>query len=161
MKTRFMLLLLLSAGCGQIGANKDTDSANVRSITVGDTKVIAKCMDKSYGSHGVLKKLVADTTASKQPQYWYFNVKLEKNGNTPFNKDKVLYMNFDMQPDFTLVDGCDSIPAAFCQRIENGIKENYEYMLAFENNNRPSKPGNQTLVYKDKLFGIGTVAFVY
>lgn len=155
MKFRFTILILLAIGC-RTKADKG-NSTNVQSIIIGDTKVVAKYMDEDYGTRKSIGNRIPDTIV----HFLYFNVKFEKKWDTKFSKEKTLYLNFDMQQDFTLVDGRDSISASFCQRIENGIRENYEYMLAFENRHAQHHVGNQTLVYKDKLFGIGTIAFAY
>ena len=89
----------------------------------------------------------------------YFNVKFNNPDGSGFNKEKVLYLNFDMQKDFVLLNKGDSISPVFCQRIENGMKNSFEYIVAFEEKDT----GDETvsLIYNDKIFSIGTVAFVY
>lgn len=90
---------------------------------------------------------------------YYFNAKFDKEKGEKPPKEKILYLDFDMQQDFVLLNGKDSIAPVFCQKIENGIGGSYEYILAFE---KPANAiGDFSVIYNDKIFGIGTVAFVY
>jgi hypothetical protein len=50
---------------------------------------------------------------------------------------------------------------SICQKIENGIPGSYEYMLAFDKTGIDDRNDNFSVVYTDKIFGIGAVAFVY
>lgn len=89
----------------------------------------------------------------------HFQVRIDKNTEPSFKKEQLLYLNFDMQQDFTLVVQQDTVAAGFCQRIENGRKNSYEYIVAFEDD-RLIQPKDYMLLYQDKIFGVGTVAFV-
>ncbi len=88
-------------------------------------------------------------------------VKINKAG---FKKDKAtsLYLNFDIQNDFQLhVDHKFLVPA-ICQKIENGIQDNYEYIIVFETaalENSLIKEAE--LIYSDKIFGIGQRKFIF
>lgn len=95
----------------------------------------------------------------KDDGLYYFNARFDKEKGEKPGKEKNLYLDFDMQQDFVLLNGKDSIAPVFCQKIENGIGGSYEYMLAFE---RPAGIINDfSVIYNDKIFGVGTVAFVY
>lgn len=155
-KTIHLFLPLLITGCTNKSAQQklvdfinDPDNKITQTIQIGDTKVIAKLLPYEYRN--------LNRGGMEEDHYTYFNIKLKGNKEKPV-KDKLLYLDFDMQNDFILLSGRDSIAAAICQRIENGRSGSYEYMLAFDNER--SNTG-YTLFYKDKIFGIGTVAFIY
>jgi len=137
----------------------DPDNKITQAITVGDVGVVSRFLPASYRS---LYKPGNETQTSevKADNYYYFNVKFNKKVTDKQDKEQLMYLNFDMQKDFTLVtNNSDSIAPAICQKIENGIKGSYEYMLAFEKNDNDQ--GGFTLLYHDNIFSIGTVAFSY
>jgi hypothetical protein len=119
----------------------------LKRIKIGDTEAIAKMQPGGKERNG-------------NNEFVYFNIKFNKTGASTFNKEKILYLNFDMQKDFVLLKNRDSVAAVFCQRIENGIKNNFEYIIAFEKNSAFTEEPI-SLIYHDKIFSIGTVAFVY
>lgn len=90
--------------------------------------------------------------------YYYFNITFDRGVSDKLPHEKLLYADFDMHQDFFLVTETDSCTPAICQKIENGLPGKYEYILAFE----PRKKDKDfILVYRDKIFGIGTVDFAY
>lgn len=136
----------------------DPDNKITQRITVGDVRVVTKFLPPSYRSLMSEKK---DSMNNPGDGYYYFDVKFNKNTTEKPSKESLLYLNFDMQNDFTLlVNNHDSIAPSICQRIENGIAGDHEYIVAFEKQEN-SKWKDFTLVYNDKIFSIGTVAFVY
>jgi hypothetical protein len=131
----------------------DPENKITQKITVGNVTSTLKWMLSDY------RRLI-DTTIEEMDGYNYFNIKFEKGGENKLAKEKIMYLDFDMQNDFALVSGKDSVLPAICQRIQNGHASSYEYMLAFEKKRKNDKV-DFTVVYKDKIFGIGTIAFVY
>lgn len=132
----------------------DPENKIVQSIQVGDVKAIAKLLPAQY--------------RDPQPQpsisnedYCYFNVRFEKNTVEKPTNEKLLYLNFDMQNDFTVFCAGDSISSVICQKIETGISGRYEYLVAFHNDDNRLSKNDFTLYYKDKIFGLGVIAFVY
>jgi hypothetical protein len=93
--------------------------------------------------------------------YTYFNVRFDRQTTEQPAKEKVVYLDFDMQNDFTLLCSRDSIAPAICQKVETGVAGRYEYLVAFDNSNNCAGKNDMTLFYKDKIFGLGVVAFVY
>lgn len=91
----------------------------------------------------------------------FFNVRFDRSLTEEVPKEKILYLNFDMQHDFTLQLDEKVIAPVFCQRIENGRKGSFEYMLAFEDGKEIQRNEDFTLLYTDKIFGIGAISFVY
>ena len=151
----------------------DPENKIVQSIKVGDVKVIAKWLPDQYrNNHPDSNRETNNNTisTSNNPQsnnrsshedYSYFNVRFEKSTVEKPANDKVLYLNFDMQNDFKLLCAGDSLSAVICQKIENGISGSYEYIVAFQNADSRLQKSDFTLYYKDKIFGLGDIAFVY
>lgn len=151
----------------------DPENKIVQSIKVGDVKVIAKWLPDQYrNNHPDSNRETTNNTisTSNNPQtnnrspnedYCYFNIRFEKTTVEKPANDKVLYLNFDMQNDFRLVCAGDSLSPVICQKIENGISGSYEYIVAFQNIETRLQKSDFTLYYKDKIFGLGDIAFVY
>ena len=144
----------------------DPENKIVQSIKVGDVKVIAKLLPFQYRNPQLVLPKGGNNEQpgagySNNEDYYYFNVRLEKAiGDKPAN-DKLMYLNFDMQNDFTLLCAGDSLSPVICQKIQNGNAASYEYMLAFDNGSKTIDKNDFTLYYKDKIFGLGIIAFVY
>jgi len=136
---------------------EDPDNKITQRITVGDVGIITKYLPASYRA---LAGEANDSTKKEKENFYYFDVKFNKQSTDKLAKEKLLYLNFDMQNDFVLlVNNRDSIAPAICQKIENGTAGSYEYMIVFEKGEEQWK--NFTLFYHDKIFAIGTVSFVY
>jgi len=153
-------ILLVVAGCKhktlqQRFAGFINDPANkiTQKITVGNITATIKWMPAGY-------RRMIDSLTGENDEYDYFNVKFDKTGEDKPSREKKMYLDFDMQKDFSLVIGKDSILPAICQRIQNGLSGSYEYMLAFEKQKK-NDVENFTVVYKDEIFGIGILAFLY
>jgi hypothetical protein len=149
MRFMFLFSMLIAIGCGK-GSTKrleDLKKEWIQTIKVGDVWLTTRVLPK------------VNNTASEN-HLIYFNVKIEKVTESLPEKEKLLYLNFDMQKDFTLLIGHDSISSVFCQRIENGIRGSYEYVVAFEEGSK-NLSDTYSLIYNDQIFGIGTVEFLY
>jgi hypothetical protein len=120
-------------------------------IKIGNVTATVKWMPAGY-------RRMIDSLAELD-EYDYFNIKFDKTGENSPDKERLMYLDFDMQNDFAIVKGKDSILPSICQRIQSGRSSSYEYMVAFERTKNDKE--DFTVVYKDKMFGIGTVAFVY
>lgn len=149
-------LIFLSAwifiGCSHPESREENlKKRGVLYIKIGDTELMTKLINQSQSK--------SDSSHSNS-SYLYFDITINRLAGDKFTKDKTVYLDFDMQKDFVAAVNRDSLQAAFCQKIENGKSESYEYIVAFE------KPANVeatgvTLVYNDKIFGVGKLAFVY
>jgi hypothetical protein len=162
MKGYWVMLILLIAGCKEKSPEKkfldyinDPENKIVQKIAIGEVQITTKWIPGDYW------KITDSTYKSEEKGFRYFNVKIEKTKGEKPAKEKILYLDFDMQKDFVLLAGTDSIAPAICQKIENGIAGSYEYMLAFENKDGQEIDGDCTVIYNDKIFGTGTTAFVY
>jgi hypothetical protein len=126
-------------------------------IKVGNVQATVKWLPDEY------RKLSSPKEQYKSDEnepYYYFDAKFEltgANAEKP-SKEKELYLDFDMQKDFVLLLGKDSVYPSICQKIENGISPRYQYLLAFD---RKKLDKGFSLFYNDKIFGIGTIVFLY
>lgn len=119
----------------------------IQEIKIGNMVLTARLLSK-YG---------ADTTDNS---IIYLNIHLKRLNGDALSKEKTLYLDFDIEHDFVLLQNKDSISPVFCQRIANGQKNDFEYIVAFDRLANVSAK-ELDFLYNDKLFGIGTVAFVY
>lgn len=153
--------LLLAISCANLTPQQrlaafinDPENKIAQSVQVGYVKAIVKLLPAQY------RDPQSQSSISKE-DYFYFNVRFEKNTVEKPANEKLLYLNFDMQNDFTMFCAGDSISPVICQKIETGVSGRYEYMVAFQNSNESLSKNDFTLYYKDKIFGLGVIAFVY
>lgn len=135
----------------------DPDNKIIQKIKIGEVQATMKLMPADY--HGMINKQA--NRGQDDEGLYYFNAKFDKTVGEKPSKEKILYLDFDMNNDFVMLCGRDSVAPAICQKIENGISGSYEYMLAFEKPKDVRGKKDFTVFYNDKIFGIGTVAFVY
>lgn len=129
--------------------------AYTRHLKVGEMQITVKKMPVANLS----KDNMQTNGQGSAEEYTYFDIRIEKSSEQKLSKEQTLYSLFEIQNDFTLTAKGDSLRSVFCQRIENGLPGSYEYMVAFE---KPLQTNNHsTLIYQDKIFGLGTVAFEY
>lgn len=118
----------------------------IKTISIGDVQLASRLMSRDE--------------PREEGEFIYFNVKIENANADKIGKDQTLYLAFDIQQDFVLKAGSRQVLPGICQKVENGKKNSYEYVVAFEAGEELKKE-DLTLLYKDKIFGVGTVAFVY
>jgi hypothetical protein len=160
-----IFLLVLITACQQKTPEQrlksyvdDPDNKITQAISIGNTGMVAKFLPVSYRS---LMGGQGDTISGKNEGFYYFNVRIERKAGDKPSTEQLLYLNFDIEKDFVLlVNNRDSVAPAICQKIENGIAGSYEYIIVFE---KKENEGDDdfTLIYHDKVFSMGTVAFVY
>jgi hypothetical protein len=135
----------------------DPSNKITQAIAVSDVQVNMQFQPETYRKI-VEREPHADPANNGDDSLYYFKVRFDKlKGERP-DKEKLLYLDFDMQKDFVLAAGADSLLPVFCQKIENGVGGSYEYMVVFD---KPVGEDDFSVVYNDKIFGIGSVAFVY
>lgn len=167
MISKWVLFIILVAGCktklsekGYADYINDPENKITQKIKIGEVQASMKWIPQEY--HILMNKKsghLADSAV--QNGLYYFDAKFERTTGEKPTKEKSLYLNFDMQNDFVLLLGKDSIAPGICQKIENGIPGSYQYMLAFESQGKEIDKNDFTVIYNDKIFGIGTIAFVY
>lgn len=134
----------------------DPDHKITQKITIGDVQVSIKWLPEDYRKLNTPDSGAAPTGEG----FHYFDIRFEKAAGDKPSKEKILYLDFDMQQDFVLLQGADSVKPSFCQRIENGTPGSYQYMLVFEKKQTGDNE-DFSVVYKDKIFSIGNINFVY
>lgn len=137
----------------------DPENKITQSIKIGKLTASTKWLPYAY-RHPVAGNVQAAYT-QQDDGYCYFDVRFQSEVQEKPAKEKTMYLDFDMQNDFRLYCAGDSLLPAICQKIENGQAGNYQYLLAFENNYRRLDNNDFALIYNDKIFGIGVIAFVY
>jgi hypothetical protein len=167
MVNKWVFVILIVTGCkSKISLNEYGDYLNnprnkiTQKIEIGGVEASMKWIPSDY--YRLMRKRDKESEDSlAEDDYYYFNAKFEKTEGEKPEKNKILYLDFDMQKDFVLLMGKDSVMPGICQKVENGIAGSYEYMLAFEKGERHEEDNGFTVIYNDKIFGIGTIAFVY
>lgn len=163
MKYAWLLVFLWLVGCKQkteqqqlVDAINNPDNKIIQRIKAGNMMVTAKWVPQQYRN---LQAMASAIDSSPRDNFYYFNLRFDQLNKETLDASKMSYLNFDLQKDFTLTVGKDSLQPAICQKIERGTSSSYEYLMAFENkllNNQ-----DFTLVYKDSVFGIGALAFYF
>lgn len=167
MRVAWTFIIAMLIGCSHkpdkqkfIDYINDPDNKITQQIKIGDVQATVKWLSPDYQK---LKSEVEgmDSVATADKGFYYFDVRFDKvKGDKP-SKEKLLYLDFDMQNDFVLLQGKDSIQPAICQKIENGVPGSYQYMLVFEKKDKGSDDQDFALIYRDKVFATGILAFVY
>ncbi len=166
MITRGLVLLIAIAGCKTKTPEQrftdyvnDPDNKITQVIKIGETQATIKLLTQEY--RNFMDSSSTGKPDTSEEKYYYFNIRFDKNVGDKLEKEKMLYLNFDMQNDFVMLRNADSVPAAICQKIENGKGGSFEYIVAFEKGTGKHQGDDFTVFYNDKIFGIGSVAFVY
>lgn len=149
------------AACNQTGEEdryfrfiNNPENKIFQTIKVGNIQASLKWLPAEY--RNLLSK--KDNDVVYNDDLYYFNAIIDKTDQAQSNESKAAYLNFDMQQDFVMFSGKDSIAPLICQKVENGKENSYEYIIAFEPLERDK---DFMVIYNDKIFGIGTIAFVY
>ncbi len=149
-----LLLMFIISGCGRKTRQTLAEYINdpkhriTQTIKIGDVQATMKWMIPA-----LLNK--------EEDGYSYFSVRFDKLTGEKPTKEKTLYIDFDMQQDFLMQIGKDSLRPAICQKIENGMGGSYQYVLAFDRKMDLEHPRDFGIFYFDKIFGMGDLAFVY
>src|SRR5688572_16864997 len=93
----------------------DPGNKVTQTITIGDVSMVAKYLPAPYRS-----LMRNDSTMDEAERFYYFDIKIDKKAGDKPEKEKVLYLNFNIQNDFVLLaNNKDSIMPSICQKIEN------------------------------------------
>lgn len=144
-KDLLCLVLLLGAllpGCKNKGMQLDT-----RMVTVGENKCIVQLMpagfqeggEKGYGS------------------FDYYRVIIESKAKMT-DSSHIQAINFGMEQAIHKVVEGDTLLPVFVQRIANGKKENYEYIVSFE---RTAEPKQYEILINDPVFEMGPLSLKF
>jgi len=136
-----IIVTLVFFGC----RNQETKLLT-RSVDVGENKCIVQQLPAEFNEG-----------ADEKGKFDYFRVILESKAKLT-DSSHVNYVNFGMDNVMKMVIDKDTISPAFVQRIANGKKENYEYMVAFEKN---EKKEPFEIVINDNTLEIGQVSLKF
>lgn len=135
-----MLALVLSyaiAACKNEPARLET-----RSFSQGNNKCTVQQLPANY-----------DQASGGNDRFDYYRVIIESKAKLSDSSD-VNYVNFGMENSISKVISRDTLSAAFAQRIANGKKDNYEYIVSFEKRNDK----NYEILIKDQAFEMGLIS---
>lgn len=151
MKKAWVMLLSVLLCCSKVKKHV----SHPHEIRVGNTIVNANMIKSDFPGN-------MNMTGEKEKKEGivYFLIRMNRPGAERMEKEKSLYLDFDIQQDFLLLSHKDSIQAGFTQRVQSGVSDRYEFVVAFDTSNaKIRKP--TTFIYKDQIFGIGTISFVF
>lgn len=137
-----LFFLIVIYGC----ANKPK-SLITKSVTVGENKCIIQQMPASF----------QEGKSEENSKFDYFRVIIESKAKL-LDSSHVNYVNFGMEGSIKKVIETDTIPPAFIQRIANGKKENYEYIVSFEKN---AIGKNFEILIDDHVFEMGIISLKF
>jgi hypothetical protein len=143
MKRIYGLIVLTLIFCG---CKNHEGKLLTRSIEVGENKCIVQQVPADFNEGG-----------DESGRFDYFRVILESKAKLT-DSSHVNYVNFGMEDALKMVIDKDTVSPAFVQRIANGKKENYEYMAAFEKNEK-QKPFE--IIINDNTLEIGQVSLKF
>jgi hypothetical protein len=136
-------------GCGERGKQNNIRDALKKLNTVNGVSVEAKFIKGNEVNNLY--------TLSEDP-FLYFNIRLTQPSLDPDPKT-IEYINFKMEKDFSMLNSGDTILPVMVHRVVNGVKGRYEYLVAFERLEGFGQTGRVSILYEDKIFGIGTQVF--
>lgn len=137
---------------------KNEKNQLTKKVIVNNSEITVKYIPKEVEMM-VNKEKGFDTVNENYDDFLYFKVNIYKRDSKTEDKNTINHLNFYIQNDFKLVNISDTITPAICERINNGIKDDNEYMVVFT---KPVKLSDKfSLIYDDKLFGVGKQEFAY
>lgn len=138
-----VIMMVVSYGCG----NRFGEKLTTRSIKSGDYVCIVQRMPASYGGD------------DKAGQFDYYRLIIESSVPVK-DKNAVDYVNFGIQDDIKMVMEGDSVSPAILQRVANGKKNSFEYLMAFDRSAEFKRKEIQIAI-DDKVLGIGKVSLIF
>ncbi len=163
----FGMVMLLCIICNLVSCRQKTKEEKLVDY-INDTTnhIIQKQI--VHGVEMTVKYMPADyhkIIGTNGEQDYHENISLDIKISKPeVKKDKAttLYLDFDIQNDFQLAVNNSFLIPGICQKVENGIKDNYEYIVVFESPLLENLNAQQAeLIYTDKIFGIGQRKFIF
>lgn len=143
-RTLYPLWILYAAACGCSGNTKNLET---QSVTVGENTCIIQKMPASF----------QEDKGSDKGSFDYFRVIMQSKVKL-MDSSQVNYVNFGMEQSIKKVTGKDTLYPAFVQRVANGKKENYEYIVSFAKN---TEGKHYEIIIDDDLFEMGTVSMKF
>lgn len=138
MKNRVLILFF---GIFLSSCNHSNEKLITKSLEVGDKKCTVQQMPEEFheGKQG--------------GDFDYFRVIIESKEQLQ-DSSNINLVNFGFENSIMKIIKSDTLYPAFVQRIANGKKENYEYIVSFE---KEPKEQRFDVYINDKVLGIGQV----
>lgn len=136
---------ILFFGIFLLGCSHNSVKLLTKSVEIGDKKCTVQQMPEEFHEE------------IKNGHFDYFRIIIESDVKLNDNTD-VSYVNFGIENSIKKIVASDTLYPSFLQRIANGKKENYEYIVSFE-----KEPDERKfdLYIDDHLFGMGGVTFTF
>ena len=136
-----VLIVVLAVAC-----RHHKEKLLTQSVTVGENKCIVQRVPAEFNEG-----------QDSEGRFDYFRVILQSKAKL-VDKSHVNYVNFGMQDAIKMVIAGDTLIPAFVQRVANGKKENYEYMVAFDKN---EKANPFEIIIRENTLEIGEVSLKF
>lgn len=133
---------VLLPGCKNKGIQLDT-----RMITVGQNKCIVQVMPTGF----------QEGSENDNGTFDYYRVIIESKAKMT-DSSHIHAINFGMEQAIHKVMDGDTLLPVFVQRIANGKKENYEYIVSFE---RTAEPKQYEILINDPVFEMGPLSLKF
>lgn len=108
---------------------------------------------------GQLTDAQRDSVANEYYPFYYFRVNIAGKPQQP-TREVLKYMSYDMQQDFFMTFGNDTVAAMFSQAVATGDPVNHEFMLAFPRIDTAA-PVPVSIVFNDQVFGTGRTKCIF
>lgn len=141
--TSFVLLI----GIFLFGCKDEVKGLPTRTVTIGENKCIVQQMPSKF----------QEGKNSDESKFDYFRIIIESKANL-MDSSHVNYVNFGMENSIKKVSNADTVYPAFVQRIANGKKNNYEYIVSFE---KKIADKNFEILIDDQVFEMGLISIKF
>ncbi len=138
--------MVFFAGLAVYGCKEKPKDLVTRSVTVGENKCTVQQMPAAFQEGG-----------EGDGRFDYFRLIIESRSKL-MDSSHVNYVNFGMENSIRKVIDADTILPAFVQRVANGKKEKYEYIVSFEKS--PEEKGFEILI-DDQVFEMGKMSIKF
>src|SRR5690606_23048240 len=133
--------------------------------TIGDLSFIAQYKPEVYLQAQNIVRGSEVQKRDKKEEYLHFNFRIESNA-TPLQHgnpskeayfQRLSYLTFDIEQDFRLLEGQDTLYPATFQFVQNYSLAPYiDYVISFKRKNSTKSVKEEIyFIYDDKVFGVG------
>lgn len=137
----FILAVFLFYGC-----KNEQRTITTKSVFVGENKCTIQKLPENY-----------DLQSGERTKFDYYRILIESKTTVADSSD-INYINFGVENSIHKISNSDTIVPAFLQRIANGKKNVYEYIVSFE-----KQPGEDKyeIVINDEVFEMGLIRIMF
>lgn len=142
---KIVIIVFVFSGLVFTGCNHTPGKLPMQSVTIGDNKCVVQQMPEEFHE------------GKRGGHFDYFRIIIESNA-TISDSGHLNFVNFGMEQAIQKIEGADTLFPAFVQRIANGKKNNYEYMVSFE---KETKIKPYQIIIDDQVLGMGRIKFQF